>query len=41
MDTAEYGGAPVPAGSGPRWRAQPLANLQDDRSYVVRHPAGT
>jgi hypothetical protein len=40
MDTAEYGGAPVPAGSGPRWRAQPLANLQDGQSYVIRHPAG-
>jgi len=40
MDTAEYGGAPVPAGSGPRWRAQPLANLQDGQSYVVRHPPG-
>jgi 3D (Asp-Asp-Asp) domain-containing protein len=40
MDTAEYGGAPVPAGSGPRWRAQSLANLQDGQSYVVRHPAG-
>ena len=40
MDTAEYGGVPVPAGSGPRWRAQPLANLQDGQSYVVRHPAG-
>jgi 3D (Asp-Asp-Asp) domain-containing protein len=40
MDTAEYGGAPVPAGSGPRWRGQPLANLQDGQSYVIRHPAG-
>jgi 3D (Asp-Asp-Asp) domain-containing protein len=40
MDTAEYGGAPVPAGSGPRWRAQPLANLADGQSYVIRHPAG-
>jgi 3D (Asp-Asp-Asp) domain-containing protein len=40
MDTAEYGGAPIPAGSGPRWRAQPLANLQDGQSYVIRHPAG-
>jgi 3D (Asp-Asp-Asp) domain-containing protein len=40
MDTAEYGGPPWPAGSGPRWRAQPLANLQDGQSYVVRHPAG-
>lgn len=40
LDTANYGGTPVPAGSGPRWRAQPLANLQDGQSYVVRHPAG-
>lgn len=40
MDTAEYGGPPIPAGSGPRWRSQPLANLQDGQSYVVRHPAG-
>ncbi len=40
MDTAEYGGPPLPAGSGPRWRAQPLANLADGQSYVVRHPAG-
>jgi 3D (Asp-Asp-Asp) domain-containing protein len=40
MDTAEYGGAPIPAGSGPRWRAQPLANLQDGQSYVIRHRAG-
>ena len=40
MDTAEYGGAPVPAGSGPRWRAQPLANLQDGQRYIIRHPAG-
>jgi 3D (Asp-Asp-Asp) domain-containing protein len=40
MDTAEYGGQPIPAGSGPRWRAQPLANLADGQSYVVRHPAG-
>jgi hypothetical protein len=40
MDTAEYGGPPLPAGSGPRWRARPLANLADGQSYVVRHPAG-
>lgn len=40
LDTAEYGGAPVPAGSGPRWRADPLANLADGSEYVVRHPAG-
>jgi 3D (Asp-Asp-Asp) domain-containing protein len=40
LDTAEYGGAPLPAGSGPRWRADPLANLADGSEYVVRHPAG-
>lgn len=39
LDTADYGGAPVPAGSGPRWRAGPLANLGDGTSYVARHPA--
>lgn len=40
LDTADYGGPGVPAGSGARWRSQPLANLADGGSYVVRHPAG-
>jgi 3D (Asp-Asp-Asp) domain-containing protein len=40
LDTAEYGGPPVPAGSGPRWRADPTANLQDGSAYIVRHPPG-
>jgi hypothetical protein len=40
LDTAGYGGPPIPAGSGPRWRADPTANLQDGSSYVVRHPPG-
>ncbi len=40
LDTADYGGPPVPAGTGPRWRAEPLANLGDGTSYVARHPAG-
>ncbi len=40
LDTADYGGPPVPAGSGPRWRPEPLANLNDGTSYVTRHPAG-
>ncbi len=40
LDTADYGGAPLPAGSGPRWRAEPLANLADGTNYVVRHPRG-
>jgi 3D (Asp-Asp-Asp) domain-containing protein len=40
LDTAGYGGPPIPGGSGPRWRSEPLANLQDGTSYVARHPAG-
>ena len=40
FDTADYGGPDIPAGSGPRWRQNPLGNLQDGLSYVVRHPAG-
>ncbi len=40
FDTANYGGLPIPAGSGPRWRTQPLANLADGTSYAVRHPPG-
>ena len=39
LDTAGYGGPPIPAGTGPRWRAEPLANLRDGARYVVRHPA--
>jgi 3D (Asp-Asp-Asp) domain-containing protein len=38
FDTADYGGPPLPAGSGPRWRADPVANLHDGTSYVARHP---
>jgi 3D (Asp-Asp-Asp) domain-containing protein len=38
FDTASYGGPAVPAGSGPRWRANPVANLHDGMSYVARHP---
>jgi hypothetical protein len=30
----------IPAGSGPRWRPDPAANLADGYSYVQRHPAG-
>jgi len=30
----------MPPGSGPRWRADPLANLQDGLQYVARHPPG-
>jgi 3D (Asp-Asp-Asp) domain-containing protein len=40
LDTADYGGPPIPAGSGPRWRADPTANLQDGSAYLVRHPPG-
>jgi hypothetical protein len=40
LDTADYGGPPIPAGSGPRWRSEPLANLNDGMNYVARHPPG-
>lgn len=40
LDTAEYGGPSIPAGTGPRWRSEPLANLQDGTSYIARHPPG-
>jgi hypothetical protein len=40
LDTSDYGGPSVPAGSGPRWRTDALANLGDGESYVVRHPPG-
>lgn len=40
FDTAGYGGPAKPAGSGPRWRAEPVANLNDGMSYVARHPSG-
>ena len=32
LDTANY---------GPRSRAEPVANLGDGTSYVIRHPAGS
>jgi hypothetical protein len=40
LDTADYGGAPIPAGTGLRWRAEALANLDDGTSYGVRHSTG-
>jgi 3D (Asp-Asp-Asp) domain-containing protein len=40
LDTADYGGPPIPAGSGPRWRAAATANLQDGSTYLIRHPPG-
>jgi 3D (Asp-Asp-Asp) domain-containing protein len=41
LDTAGYGGLASPPGTGPRWRAQPLANLVDGTIYVARHWPGT
>jgi 3D (Asp-Asp-Asp) domain-containing protein len=40
LDTADYGGPPIPAGSGPRWRTDPTANFQDGNAYIIRHPPG-
>jgi hypothetical protein len=40
FDTAGFGGPNVPAGTGPRWRSDPLGNLADGGNYVVRHPPG-
>ena len=40
FDTADYGGPNIPAGTGPRWRSDPLGNLADGGNYVVRHPPG-
>jgi Putative peptidoglycan binding domain len=40
FDTADYGGPNIPAGTGPRWRSNPLGNLADGGDYMVRHPAG-
>jgi peptidoglycan hydrolase-like protein with peptidoglycan-binding domain len=40
FDTANYGGPNIPAGTGPRWRSNPLGNLADGGHYVVRHPPG-
>jgi hypothetical protein len=40
FDTANYGGPNIPAGSGPRWRQDPIGNLGDGLSYIVRHPPG-
>lgn len=40
FDTANYGGPNIPAGTGPRWRTNPLGNLADGGHYVVRHPPG-
>jgi 3D (Asp-Asp-Asp) domain-containing protein len=40
LDTADYGGPAMPVGSGPRWRKEPLSNLNDGGTYVARHPPG-
>jgi hypothetical protein len=40
FNTANFGGPNIPAGSGPRWRYDPLGNLADGGNYVVRHPPG-
>lgn len=40
FNTADYGGPNIPAGTGPRWRTDPLGNLADGGNYTVRHPAG-
>ena len=40
LDTANYGGPAIPTGTGPRWRSEPLANLNDGTRYVSRHPPG-
>ena len=39
LDTASYGGPSIPAGTGPRWRQDALANLADGTKYFVRHPS--
>jgi hypothetical protein len=41
FDTADFGGPNVPSGTGPRWRTDPLGNLNDGTGgYTVRHPTG-
>ena len=40
FNTANFGGPNIPAGTGPRWRYDPLGNLADGGNYVVRHPPG-
>ena len=37
FDTADFGGPNIPAGSGPRWRQNPLGNLSDGSQ--LRRPA--
>ena len=40
FDTADYGGPNIPAGTGPRWRSNPLGNLADGGHYIDTHPPG-
>ena len=40
FDTADFGGPNIPAGTGPRWRSNPVGNLADGGRYVLRHPPG-
>lgn len=40
FDTADWGGPNIPAGSGPRWRSQPTANLGDGAQWYASHPPG-
>jgi hypothetical protein len=40
LDTADYGGPAVPAGSGPRWRAAPLATSTTATLTVYRAASG-
>jgi hypothetical protein len=38
FDNADFGGLNIPAGSGPRWRSNPIGNLQEGASYILRPP---
>ncbi len=41
FDTADFGGPNIPSGDGPRWRTNPIGNLNDGTgAYIVRHPPG-
>lgn len=40
FDTADWGGPNIPAGSGPRWRYSPTANLADGNTWYPTHPQG-
>lgn len=40
FDTADYSGPNIPSGSGPRWRLNPMGDLQGGGPFIARHPAG-